>query len=140
MAKQRTIEMLKSVPLFEGLSKRELDAIYRTGKQVEFEAGHDIVEEGATGVGFHLILDGEVDVLVGGRRRARLGRGDYFGEMSLLDGGPRSATCRTATDVTTLSLTPWAFISLVERTPSIPRKLLVELSKRLRALERSIQA
>lgn len=140
MAKKQAIDMLKSVPLFEGLSKRELDSVYNAGKQVEFEAGHDIVEEGHTGIGFHLILDGEVDVLVSGRKRAALGRGDYFGEMSLLDGGPRSATCRTKTEVQTLSLTPWAFLSLVERNPSIARKLLVELSRRLRALEKSLQA
>jgi len=132
--------MLGSVPLFEGMSKRELDSVYGAGKQVEFDPGHDIVEEGATGIGFHLILEGDVDVLVRGRKRATLGRGDYFGEMSLLDGGPRSATCRTRTDVTTLSLTPWAFLSLVERTPSIAKKLLVELSKRLRSLEKSLQA
>ena len=139
MPKAKTIELLKTVPLFEGLSKRELDSVYRTGKEITFGPGHDIVEEGATGIGFHLLLDGEVDVVVGGKKRARLGRGDYFGEMSLLDGGPRSATVKTATEVRTLALTPWAFISLVERTPSIAKKLLVELSKRLRTLEKSIQ-
>ncbi|MGH2686945.1 MAG: cyclic nucleotide-binding domain-containing protein [Actinomycetota bacterium] len=139
MSKQKTIELLKTVPLFEGLSRRELDSVYRTGKEIQFGADHAIVEEGATGIGFHLLLDGEVDVLVGGRRRAKLARGDYFGEMSLLDGGPRSATVKTTTDVRTLALTPWAFISLVERSPSIAKKLLIELSKRLRTLERSLQ-
>jgi CRP-like cAMP-binding protein len=140
VTKAKTIDLLKSVPLFDGLSKRELDAVFRTGKEVQFDEGHDIVEEGATGIGFHLILDGQVDVLVRGRRRASLGRGDYFGEMSLLDGGPRSATCRTASEVRTLALTPWAFLSLIERSPSIAKKLLVELSKRLRNLEKSLQA
>ena len=140
MAKQQTIDLLKTVPLFEGLSKRELDLVYRTGKEVSFDAGHDIVEEGATGIGFHLILQGDVDVLVHGKARAKLSRGDYFGEMSLLDGGPRSATCRTASEVHTLALTPWAFLSLIERSPSIAKKLLVELSKRLRKLEQSLQA
>lgn len=131
--------MLGSVPLFEGLSKKELDLIYREAKQAQFEPGHDIVEQGATGVGFHLILDGKADVLIGGRKRATLGPGDYFGEMSLLDGGPRSATVKTATPVRTLALTSWAFLPLLDKMPSIARKLLVELSRRLRGLEKSLQ-
>jgi CRP-like cAMP-binding protein len=139
MGKKKAVEMLGSVPLFEGLSKRELDTIYREAKEIEFEAGHDIVEQGATGVGFHLILEGKADVLVGGRKRASLGPGDYFGEMSLLDGGPRSATVKTSTDVRTLALTSWAFLPLLDKMPSIARKMLVELSRRLRGLEKSLQ-
>ena len=140
MSKKDILAMLGQVSLFEGLSKKELEAIHSSAKITEFPPGKTVVEEGATGVGFHLILEGEAAVTVGGRKRAALLAGDYFGEMSLLDGGPRSATCRTVTDVTTLSLTPWAFVSLVERSPSIAKKLLVELSKRLRSLERSLQA
>ena len=139
MGKKEAVEMLGSVPLFEGLSKRELDLIYREAKQTEFEAGHTIVEQGATGVGFHLILEGKADVMIGGRKRASLGPGDYFGEMSLLDGGPRSATVRTATEVKTLALTSWVFTPLLDKMPSIARKMLVELSRRLRTLEKSLQ-
>jgi CRP-like cAMP-binding protein len=139
VGKKEAVDMLGSVPLFEGLSKKELDLIYREAKQTEFEPGHDIVEQGATGVGFHLILDGKADVLVGGRKRATLGPGDYFGEMSLLDGGPRSATVKTATDVRTLALTSWTFLPLLDKMPSIARKMLVELSRRLRGLEKSLQ-
>jgi CRP/FNR family cyclic AMP-dependent transcriptional regulator len=138
-AKKDTIAMLKTVPLFEGLSKRELEAIYPAGKEVVFPPDKSIVEEGATGgVGFHLILEGEAAVLVGGRKRATLRAGDYFGEMSLLDGGPRSATVRAVTPVHTLSLTSWSFLPLLEKIPSIARKLLVEMSRRLRSLERSL--
>ena len=139
MSKKQAIEMLASVPLFEGLSKRELDTIYKAAKETQFEAGHDIVEQGATGVGFHLILEGKADVLVGGRKRASLGPGDYFGEMSLLDGGPRSATVKTASPARTLALTSWAFLPLLDKMPSIARKMLVELSRRLRGLEKSLQ-
>ncbi|MGH2710528.1 MAG: cyclic nucleotide-binding domain-containing protein [Actinomycetota bacterium] len=139
MGKKEAVDMLGSVPLFEGLSKRELDLIYREAKQTKFDAGHDIVEQGATGVGFHLILEGKADVVVGGRKRATLGPGDYFGEMSLLDGGPRSATVKTATEVKTLALTSWVFLPLLDKMPSIARKMLVELSRRLRGLEKSLQ-
>jgi CRP/FNR family transcriptional regulator/CRP/FNR family cyclic AMP-dependent transcriptional regulator len=59
--------------------------------------------------------------------------------MSLLDGGPRSATVKTATEVRTLALTSWVFLPLLDKMPSIARKLLVELSRRLRGLEKSLQ-
>ena len=136
--KKDTLALLKSVPLFEGLSKRELESIRSVAKEIHFDEGHDIVEEGATGVGFHLLLEGEAHVLIGGRKRATLRPGDYFGEMSLLDGGPRSATVRTSTPVRTLALTSWAFLPLLEKSPKIAKKLLVEMSKRLRAIERSL--
>jgi CRP/FNR family transcriptional regulator, cyclic AMP receptor protein len=130
--------LLRSVPLFEGLSQKELQAIMRSAKQVEYAPDRDIVTEGATGVGFHLILEGRASVLVGGRTRAKLGPGDFFGEMSLIDGGPRSATVRADTGVRTLSLASWEFTPLLDANPSIARKLLVELSRRLRAVERSL--
>jgi CRP/FNR family cyclic AMP-dependent transcriptional regulator len=136
--KKDTLALLAGVPLFEGLSKRELNSILTVAKQVVHDEGHDIVEEGATGVGFHLILEGEAHVLVGGRKRATLRAGDYFGEMSLLDGGPRSATVRASTPVRTLALTSWAFLPLLDKTPSIARKLLQEMSKRLRNIERAL--
>ena len=139
MAKKDILAMLGSVGLFEGLSRREREAILNSGKIVEFPEGKAIVEEGATGVGFHLILEGEAKVTVGGRGRATLGAGSYFGEMSLLDGGPRSATVTTITPVRTLSITSWAFLPLIDDHPSIARKLLVELSRRLRAVERSLE-
>ena len=139
MPKKDALDKLGSVPIFEGLTRRERDAVYRVSKEIEFEPGHAILEEGSSGVGFHLILDGEVDVIVHGRKRARLGPGDYFGEMSLLDGGPRSATVRTATPVRTLALTSWEFLPLLDKVPSIARKMLVELSRRLRSVEDSLQ-
>jgi CRP/FNR family cyclic AMP-dependent transcriptional regulator len=139
VSKKEVLSMLASVPLFEGLSRRELTTVYEAGKEVTFDEGKPIVEEGATGAGFHLILEGEAAVLVGGRKRASLGPGDYFGEMALLDGGPRSATVKAMTPVHTLTLASWAFVPLVDKNPPIARKLLVELSRRLRNLERSLQ-
>jgi CRP/FNR family cyclic AMP-dependent transcriptional regulator len=136
--KKDSLALLGGVPLFEGLSKKELSSILSVAKQIHFDEGHDIVEEGATGVGFHLLLEGEAHVLIGGRKRATLRAGDYFGEMSLIDGGPRSATVRTSTPVRTLALTSWAFMPLLDKNPSIARKLLTEMSKRLRNIERAL--
>jgi CRP/FNR family transcriptional regulator, cyclic AMP receptor protein len=139
MSKKDILAMLRQVPLFEGFSKRELDAVFNSAKITEFSPGKPVVEEGATGVGFHLILEGEAAVTVGGRKRAVLRSGDYFGEMSLIDGGPRSATVRADTPVRTLGLTSWAFLPLIDDHPSMARKMLVEVSRRLRGVEKSLQ-
>ena len=139
MSKKDILAMLGQVPLFEGLSKRELEAVYESAKVTEFPPGRPVVEEGATGVGFHLILEGEAAVTVGGRKRAVLRAGDYFGEMSLIDGGPRSATVRADARVRTLGITSWAFLPLLEEHPTMARKMLVEISRRLRNVEKSLQ-
>lgn len=131
------MRMLRSVPIFEGLSEKELRSVVETGKEIQYAAGHRIVQEGATGVGFHLILDGRARVTIGGDQVASVGPGDYFGEMSLIDGGPRSATVEAETELRTLSLTSWEFMPLLDGNPTIGRKMLVELSRRLRAAERS---
>jgi CRP/FNR family cyclic AMP-dependent transcriptional regulator len=136
--KRDLLQMLKSVSLFEGLTNKELEAVLRAGKDVTHEAGDAIVEQGKRGVGFHLITDGKARVLVRGRTQAHLKPGDYFGEMSLLDGQPRSATVRAETEVRTLSLASWDFLPIVDRHPSIARKMLLEMSRRLREAEDSI--
>ena len=136
--KRDLLQMLKSVSLFEGLTNKELESVLRVGKEVTHEAGETLVEQGKRGIGFHLITDGKARVLVGGRTAARLKAGDYFGEMSLLDGQPRSATVQAETDVRTLSLASWDFLPLLDRHPSIARKMLVEMSQRLREAEDSI--
>ncbi len=138
-SKDDMVKLLAGVPLFEGLSKRELEAVVGAGKEVDVREGKQIVEEGQTGLGFHLVLEGKVQVLVGGEGRAQLGPGEYFGEMSLIDGGPRSATVVAETPVRTLSLASWAFLPILDDHPSIARKLLVELSRRLRSVEKSIR-
>ena len=137
MAESKVLEMLGSIPLFEGLSAKELESVARIGKEVAFSAGREIVKEGATGVGFHLIMEGDAVVLVGEGEVARLSAGDYFGEMSLIDGGPRSATVRAESDVRTYSLPSWDFTGLLDTTPSIGRKMLLEMTRRLRAAESS---
>jgi CRP-like cAMP-binding protein len=133
----KQVELMASVPLFSGLTRKELESICVSCKETTFPAGKEIFHEGAEGVGFHLILEGEVEVIKGEQVEATLGTGKFFGEMSLIDGGPRSATIRTKTPVKTFSLTSWEFRPLVEGNPSIAFKLLEELSRRLRASEKS---
>lgn len=139
MARKDAVTLLGGVPLFEGLSKRELNQIARAAKQVTHRQGAVLAREGQSGVGFFLIVDGTAGVKVGTRSRGRLGSGDFFGEISLLDGGPRTATVTAETEVTTLGMTPWDFKQLIESNPSIASKMLRVMAQRLRSSTPEVQ-
>jgi CRP/FNR family cyclic AMP-dependent transcriptional regulator len=134
---KQKLKMLRNVPLFRGLSKREITTIIKAGKEIEFEPGSTMVEEGLQAIDFYLIISGEAKVIVGGRRRRVLGPGDYFGEITVLDGGPRSATVVAETRVWTLRLDRDAFVRILDRNGTIGRKLLMEMGSRLREAERA---
>ena len=138
MAMTDPVKMLAGVPIFEGLSKKELQAIADAGKQITHASGSALAKEGDSGVGFFLILDGVASVTVAERPRRKLGPGDFFGEISLLDQGPRTATVLAQTAVTTLGLTAWSFKRLVEQNPSIASKMLKVMAQRLRSSSRDI--
>ena len=133
MAATNTVSLLRKVPLFSGCTKRELEAIARAVKEVRHREGHVIAHEGDTGIGFFLITDGTADVSVGGKTRARLGAGDFFGEISLLDRGPRTATVTASSPITMLGLTAWTFRGLVEQHPTIALNMLKVVAERLRS-------
>lgn len=129
-----THDQLRAVPLFSGLKDSDLDRILEIGKEVRHSAGQPVVEERSGGVGFHLLLEGAASVSVGGKEVSTAGPGDYFGEMSVIDGQPRSASVVAKTDVTTLSILAWDFTALLEQRPELYRALVVELCARLRRL------
>jgi CRP/FNR family transcriptional regulator, cyclic AMP receptor protein len=133
VAKTDPVAMLSSVPIFEGLSKKELNEILRAAKDVTHRQGHILAREGEAGVGFFLILDGRASVKVGERSVRPMSTGDFFGEISLIDGGPRTATVTAETDVRTLGITPWTFKRLIEQNPAIAAKMLKVMANRLRA-------
>lgn len=135
MADKEMLERLRSVPLFEGLSDGELKDVLSRTRVVEHDDGGEILEEGQGAAGFHLVLEGKVTVLQHGGVRRTLGPGDYFGEISLIDGKPRSATVRPDGPVKTLSLAAWNFAPLLDAHPSMARKLLLGLCEHLRAAE-----
>jgi CRP/FNR family transcriptional regulator, cyclic AMP receptor protein len=130
-----TLQLLGSVPLFRGLSERELKEILAAGREVEFGAGATIVGEADEAMDFYLILSGQASVEVRGRPRGKLGPGDHFGEMSVIDGGPRTATVTADGPVWALRLDRSNFLTLLDQHGPIGRKLLVELSGRLRTAE-----
>jgi CRP-like cAMP-binding protein len=121
--------LLKRVPIFSDLDRKELERIASSMKQRTFNAGDTVTSEGKTGVGFFVIEDGEATVTVGGDERRRLGPGDYFGEVALLNESARTATITADTELRCYGLTSWEFRPLVETHGSIAWKLLQAMSK-----------
>lgn len=126
---------LEEVPLFEGCTRRQLRAVARIADVLEVPAGTVLMKSGDPGDAFFLILDGRVRVEVSPRKRIRMGPGEFFGEMSLLDGGPRTATVAADTDVRVLVIARRDFSLLLTKVPDLGRHLLVVLVKRLRIAE-----
>jgi CRP/FNR family cyclic AMP-dependent transcriptional regulator len=130
------VEVLQRVPLFADLNKREIRQIARLFKERRFSAGETVAMEGSGGAAFFLIDSGEARVSVGGEERPTLGPGDYFGEISLIDEGARSATVTAASELVCWGLTFWDFRPLVQENAMIGWKLLQVMVKKLRAAER----
>ncbi len=126
------VEALSRVPLFADLNRREMEQIARLFKERRFSSGESVAKEGAGGASFFVISSGEATVSVKGKELAKLGPGDYFGEIALIDEGARSATVAATTELVCYGLTLWEFRPLVQQNPAIAWKLLQALAKRLR--------
>ncbi len=131
---EEVVGALKQVPLFQGMSDRSLQRVAEIAKEVTHPAGKTVLEEDRSAVGFHLIVSGEAEASQGGSVVGTMGPGDYFGEMSLIDGKPRSASVIAKGELKTLSIPAWNFNRLLDENPEMMRALLVALSERVRAL------
>ena len=127
---------LGNVPIFSGCYKRELGIIARASKEVKHKEGTVIAREGERGIGLFLILDGQCKVTIGGKTKARLGAGDFFGEVALLDGGPRTATVTAVSPVRLIGITGWVFRGLLMELPTIALKTLEAVAGRLRSVSK----
>ena len=135
------VQLLKKVPLFSGFGARHLEAIAKTAKEMDYPSGAAILREGEqSNVGFYLILDGQVEVWKGNQVLSRLGAGQFFGEMALLDDQPRSADVVTTAPTKCLVLTRWDFKGLVKTYPDIALSVMQELARRLRDTDRTLSA
>lgn len=124
---------LKRVPLFADLTKREIQQVARLFKERRFAEGETIIKEGSGGAAFFVIETGEAKVFTGGRERATLVPGDFFGEVALFDEGTRTATIIAAKDLLCHGITYWDFRPLVESNGVIGWKLLQRMAEILRA-------
>jgi CRP/FNR family transcriptional regulator, cyclic AMP receptor protein len=135
MADKELVSTLKRVPLFARLSDRDLKRLANSLSERTFPAGHEIAIEGSEGVGFFVIESGEVSVSRGGEHIRKLGPGDYFGEMSVIDQRPRSATVVADTELRCRGMTSWAFKPFLESHGEVAWPLLEALVTRLREAE-----
>jgi CRP-like cAMP-binding protein len=127
---------LAKVPIFSECSKREIAIIARAAKEVTHREGTVIAREGERGIGLFLILEGRCLVTIGGKTKAKLGPGDFFGEVALLDGGPRTATVTALSTVRLVGITGWVFRGLLMEHPSIALKTLEAVAGRLRTVSK----
>jgi CRP-like cAMP-binding protein len=128
-------DVLAGLPLFAGVGKRRLRKVARHARVAEFAPGDTVVSTGAPADSFYVILGGGAQAL--GKPAAReLGVGDYFGEMALLDGAPRSATVVATDELHVMSVPRKAFLELFEEDPGVALTIAKELGARVRELER----
>ena len=139
MARQRELD-LGDIWLFSACTAGQLRTIRRQVEEITVSAGRVLVEEGTVGREFFFILDGSATVRKGGRKVATLGPGNYFGELSLLDRQPRSATVTADTDMTLLVLDQRRFNGLLDDMPTLAHKLLAAMAQRIREADaRAVQ-
>jgi len=134
------VTVLEKLPLFAGLSPRELGRIARLVGEVEVPAETRLAGIGEVGRELFIILDGQARVTTRKGQSVRLGPGDFFGEMSLIDGEPRSATVEAATPMRVVTLGYREFWQLLDEELTIVRKIMRTLSRRLRQAEKSVSA
>jgi CRP-like cAMP-binding protein len=128
-------ELLERVPLFAGISAAGIEELGGIADELEVRAGTVLTHEGYREGYFFVIVSGAVRIERGGHTLNTLGPGDFFGEIALLDGGPRTATATTETECRLLSMTYQMFHELLDASPPIRSAILEAVGQRLRALE-----
>ncbi len=127
-----TIDVLARVPLLAGVDRRSLEQLARALKDRTFRAGEHAIDEGATGVGFFIVLDGSATVSIGGREVRRLGPGDWFGEIALLASDSiRTATVNADTDLKCVGLTAWEFRPFLAEHPDVAWQVMGTMARRI---------
>ena len=128
-------ETLSQVPLFAGIKPKDLKRLEKRMTERRFNEGDQITTQGESGIGFFVIEDGNATVSVGGNIVRTLGPGEHFGEVALIDSGPRSATVVATTDLRCRGMSAWEFRPFVEEHPDVAWALLETLVGRLREAE-----
>ena len=130
-----TVELLRNVDLFDGLTTKELESVADACKRAQFQTGDNIVTQGDPSARLYVIIDGTADVFVHGAKVETVGPGDYFGEMAVIDDQPRAATVTATSPVSALSLAHFNVKRLLRAMPDIGFKMLRRACERIRSLE-----
>ncbi len=139
LTRDRRAELLASARLFAGVDADGLERIADRAVEVDFASGHVIARQGEVGTGFFVIAGGRARVVRDGRTIATLGPGDFFGELSVLDGRPRVAQVVADGPTTCLGLSTWEFEAVVSEHPAVALAVLRGLATRLRELTEADQ-
>jgi CRP/FNR family transcriptional regulator/CRP/FNR family cyclic AMP-dependent transcriptional regulator len=131
------MDLLKKVPMFSNLSQRHLREIGKHADQVKVEAGRVLAQQEKKGWEFIFIVDGKARVEKDGKIIRQLSEGDFFGEISLIDGEPRTATVISDTEMTLLVVNKTSFDHLLDKVPGLQRKILIALCQYLRSAEKA---
>jgi len=134
LSRDEKIEMLGSMPLFQGVDSEDLGGIADRTVEVDYAEGGVIVREGEIGTGFFVIVSGSVRVVRDGETVITLGRGEFFGELSVLDRRPRIAQVVAAEPTTCLALASWDLEAVIAEQPRVALAMLRVLAERLRDL------
>lgn len=133
MARSDIDQTLAGIPIFSECSKKELKAISKLVTSVPIVAGKVLVREGDPGREFMIIAEGRATVKRNGRKIATLGPGDFFGELAVLAGVPRTATVTAETDMVVEAMNRQEFSSLLDESPAMAKKILLGAVKRMYA-------
>ncbi len=132
------LKMLQNVPIFSVLPKKQLKTMSQSFVERAYPAGAVIEAEGDKGVSFYLITDGTVNVRKGSKSIAKLSRGQFFGELSLIDNQPRSATVEATEPTKCLIITSWVWSGFLDTEPKLAKAVMKELARRLRDADQKL--
>jgi CRP/FNR family cyclic AMP-dependent transcriptional regulator len=130
---------LEKVPLFRGCSADVVDRLADATAEFTFAEGQPIVQQGQVGNGLYIVVDGGARIVAGSDELARLGSGDFFGELSVIDQRPRAATAYAIGPTTCLALASWDLVAVLENDSRLAMNLLHELAGRLRAADAQLR-
>jgi CRP-like cAMP-binding protein len=135
MAREQYLDHLAQVPLFRGMTNKELRDIAKATVELTIDQGKEFVTQGDVGREAFVIIEGTADVVRNGQTIANLGPGDCVGELALLDHGPRTASVVAATPLTVLVLGPREFLGVLDEVTTLSHKILAALASRVRELD-----
>jgi CRP-like cAMP-binding protein len=136
---KQVLEHFSRIPLFSGVSKKGLRAIVAAADEFTVKPGKELVREGEHGRHLYVVVEGSVKVVRDGRTVATLGPGDFFGELALISGAPRTATVTAEEESTLMVLDPRRFEVVMAEEPQVAKAVLATMGDRVRLLERSIR-